>query len=376
MTGRRILLVTEEWAGSGHRMAAEALAEALNEMRPTAYIKVVSGLKTASPALREISRFFYLQMLRYNPGLWQKMHDNDKKWAALLKKPLAVWLSKRIIRELIDRERPDIVVATHAYCFSALAEAKRKGPKKFRLIGVPTDFCVHRFWMHPETDAYVVAHEQLTDAIRADRRLERAEVLEYGIPIRRTFYSSALQDKVYWKEQLGLDPRLFTVLISGGEGGYGSMEEVIRVLLREEEPLQVIAVTGKNHELQEKLDRLTSLCSPVHTVIVRGYEHEIWKWMSAADVFITKPGGISIAEALAVKTPLVLFRPLPGQEQRNLTFLLGNKAAFHARHADEIGKIVRQLRDSPEDRKEMLQRMASLGKPDSTEQIARYLLQL
>lgn len=78
MSAKRILLVTEEWAGSGHRMAAEALAEALIELRPTAYVKVVSGLQTASPALREISRFFYLHMLRYNPGLWQKMHRNDK----------------------------------------------------------------------------------------------------------------------------------------------------------------------------------------------------------------------------------------------------------------------------------------------------------
>ncbi|CAM5785284.1 MULTISPECIES: MGDG synthase family glycosyltransferase [Brevibacillus] len=376
MSAKRILLVTEEWAGSGHRMAAEALAEALIELRPTAYVKVVSGLQTASPALREISRFFYLHMLRYNPGLWQKMHRNDKKWAAVLNKPLAVWLSRRMVRELIDRERPDVVVATHAYCFSALAEAKRKGAKPYQLVGVPTDFCVHRFWIHPETDAYVVAHEQLADPIRADRRLERTPVLEYGIPIRRTFQSSALQDKASWKDQLGLGPQQFTVLISGGEGGYGSMEEVIRVLMREPEPLQIVVITGKNHSLQEKLVRLTSSCPPVHNVIVRGYEPEIWKWMSAADVFLTKPGGISIAEALAVQTPLVLFQPLPGQEWRNLSFLLKHEAAFYARTTDEISQIVRQLRYSPAERKDVSQRMASLSKPNSAEQIAKYLLQL
>ncbi|MCG6197961.1 glycosyl transferase, partial [Anoxybacillus sp. LAT_38] len=73
-----------------------------------------------------------------------------------------------------------------------------------------------------------------------------------------------------------------------------------------------------------------------HRLVVKGYEPSIWEWIGAADAYVTKPGGISCAEALALRTPLILYRPLPGQERHNLSFLLGQQAAVWAEKPEEI----------------------------------------
>ncbi|USG67242.1 glycosyl transferase [Brevibacillus ruminantium] len=378
MKEKRILVVTEEWAGSGHRMAAEALVEALKHIHSDLHVDIVWGLQTASPALREMSRFFYLKMLRYSPWLWQRMHDHHGAWAAACKKPLASWLSGKILTSWIEQEAPDIVVATHAYCFAALAEAKQKATKPFRLVGVPTDFCVHHFWIHPQADAYILAHPQLEDEIRSHPAMQTTPILHAGIPIRRNFYSSSKREKAKWKESLGLHPQHFTVLLSGGEGGYGAMEEVLQGLLGETEPLQIVVITGRNTELQERLRQAAETLSgpSPHVTVVKGYEESIWEWMAAADVFITKPGGISCAEALAVRTPLILHHPLPGQEQRNAAFLLDQQAALFAQSVEQIPAIVQQLRRSPDQYSEMTRRMSEIGRPHAADQIAQFLLTL
>lgn len=370
--------MTEEWAGSGHRMAAEALADALREIQPDTEVRIVMGLQTASPMLREVSRFFYLNILRYRPSLWQRLHERDHKWAAALKKPLGIWLSRRLITRLIEQERPDIVVATHAYCFAALAEAKRKASKPFSLVGIPTDYCFHHFWVHPGADLYAVAHPQLAEQIRVHAGLEHVPILEAGIPIRRKFQTFTDYEKGQWKQKLGLQPQLFTVLLCGGEGGYGAMEQVLRGLVAETDPLQIVVVTGRNRALRERLSRLVpELPNPTgHALVIRGYEPAIWEWMAAADLLITKPGGISCAEALALRTPLILYQPLPGQEQRNVSFLMQQQAALFAGQADQVGELVGRLRTSAEEREEIIRRMSQLGKPDASERIARYLLQL
>lgn len=279
----RFLLVTEEWAGSGHRMAALALQEALQETKAGS-VRLVGGLETASPVLRELSRFFYESMLRYARPVWQRIYEQERVWGTVLKKPVGWWLSRRLTDSLLRKEQPDVVVATHAYCLSALAEAKQRMDKPFRLISIPTDYHVNRFWIHPNIDTYIVAHEQVAKRLSCTYGVDAAKVRIHGIPVRPEFGVAACKEKKSWKEQLGLSPDLFTVLLCGGEGGYGSMDEVVWALLMEEEPLQVVVITGKNERLRIRLsEQLAKKETRRHRVVVRGYEPEMWKWMGAAD---------------------------------------------------------------------------------------------
>lgn len=376
MNGKRLLVVTEEWAGSGHRMAAEALREAAVERCPGVHARVEGGLQSASPALRELSRFFYGQMLRYSPMLWQRLYDREQMWGTALAKPMGAFLARRLLRELLEREQPDVVAATHAYCLSALAHAKQKAGKRFRLVSIPTDFHVNRFWVHPEIDAYVVAHERLAELLERRHGVAREKIRVYGIPVRPAFAAAAREEKASWKERTGLSPDRFTVLVSGGEGGHGGMEEVVRSLLDVTEPLHIVVIVGKNEPIRQRLSLVAERPHPLHRLVVKGYEPSIWEWIGAADAYVTKPGGISCAEALALRTPLILYRPLPGQERHNLSFLLGQQAAVWAEKPEEIAAMIVRWRRRPEEREEMVRRMDALRQPDAARRIADYLLTL
>lgn len=374
--GKRFLVVTEEWAGSGHRMAAEALVEELCASAGVDSARLVGGLETASPALRELSRFFYLGMLRLAPPLWQRIYEREQLWSTSLQKPLAWWLSRKLTRELLKKEQPDVVIATHAYCLSALARAKREMDAPFHLVSIPTDFHVNHFWVHPQIDTYVVAHEQLAEVLKRDFQVRADKIQVHGIPVRPAFRAAGERDKPTWRAALGLSPEMFTVLVSGGEGGYGGIAEVLQELVRIQEPLQIIVVTGKNAKLKRQLDDWQQKTPDLrHHLLIRGYESQMWQWISAADVYISKPGGITCAEALALKTPLLLYKPLPGQERRNSAFLRHNQAAAVANTPMEIRETLNRWRIRLEGQKE-IEKIEQVRRPEAARQTAEYLLGL
>ncbi|MED4755602.1 MGDG synthase family glycosyltransferase [Brevibacillus choshinensis] len=374
--GKRFLLVTEEWAGSGHRMAAQALAEELRARPGSESTRVVGGLETASPALRELSRFFYLGMLRYAPPLWQRLYEQEKIWSTTLRKPLGWWLSLKLTHELLIEEQPDVVIATHAYCLSALALAKQKMDKPFHLVSVPTDYHINHFWIHPQIDSYIVAHEQLAAVLTNEYQVSADKVHVHGIPVRPAFHEAGERDKPGWRTKLGLSLDRFTVLVSGGEGGYGGIQEMLYELIKIQTPLQIIVITGKNAKLQMQLEAWLRLeTSQHHVVFIKGYEPQMWQWIGAADVYISKPGGISCAEALALKTPLILYRPLPGQERRNSAFFMQNEAAVIVERPEEIHEVINRLRNR-EQWERVIEKMESLRRPEAAYKTAEYLLGL
>lgn len=373
--GKRVLLITEEWAGSGHRMAAVALQEALIGKEGVESARLAGGLETASPALRQLSRYVYESILRYARPVWQHVYDQERMWAVALNKPLSWWLSKRLVDALLQAERPDVVVATHAYCLSALAEAKQRVDKPFHLVSIPTDYHINRFWVHPQIDTYFVAHEQMRESLSGTYQVEPAKIRVQGIPVRPAFGKAAQIDKASWKKQLQLSSGMFTVLVCGGEGGYGPMEDVIEELCKDPEPLQIIAITGKNMRLRYHLEGLCQHAEPHHRILIKGYEPKMWQWIGAADAYVTKPGGISCAEALALKTPLILYQPLPGQEKCNAAFMLQQEAAMFANRPEEIRQMVRNWRERHQWESAVI-RMEKLSKPEAAHQIAEVLLQL
>lgn len=373
---KKVLIVTEEWAGSGHRMAAVALEEAIRERSQHTSVSVIGGLEKASPLLREISRISYANSIRYLPRLWQRIYNQEKVWSKTLTKPLGKVLGKRLLQKVIEQEKPDAVIATHAYCIPGLAEAKRQASKRFHLINVFTDFHINHFWIHPEVDYYVVPHERIGEQLSIRHNVREMKIHAYGIPVRPPFAKQADRQKQEWRAELGLHPELFTVLISGGEGGYGQITSVMKRLIELEKPLQLIVITGKNAALLQRLRAQFNSSQTSHLIHLLGYAESMWQWIGAADAYITKPGGLTCSEALAMKTPLVLYQPLPGQEQINCRFLRQQQAAEEAGSVEEIVQIIARWQNAREHLVELASRMGNLGRPDSAYRTAEMILTL
>jgi processive 1,2-diacylglycerol beta-glucosyltransferase len=158
----------------------------------------------------------------------------------------------------------------------------------------------------------------------------------------------------------------------GGGSGVGPLVEVAERIAALSAAPRVVVVCGMNHRLRDQVDRLpAALAGQIRTF---GFTHEVDALLEACDLVVTKAGGLTCAEALVKGTPLVLFRPTPGQEVRNTAYLESSGAAIHADTLDEVGAAVARLLADPEALARMHDAAASIAAPRAAQVIAERVL--
>jgi processive 1,2-diacylglycerol beta-glucosyltransferase len=270
------------------------------------------------------------------------------------------------LRPLLQQMRPDVVICTHAFPCGVMAEYKKQFADAPPVVGVVTDFVVHAFWIHNNIEAYAVATPEMRATLIA-RGIPRDRIVVSGIPVRSDF-SQRSPDACALRERLGLPHDRQTVLLMGGGLGIGPLESMMHALDRVQAPLCAVAIVGRSARSEQRvLEYAHRVSYPVRVVRFVNNVHE---YMHAADVLITKPGGLTSAEALVAQVPTVLFKPLPGQEERNTRYLVQRRAALRAKNPADLTRTVEALLLSEEKRSTMRAAMAQLGKPDAAAQIS------
>jgi processive 1,2-diacylglycerol beta-glucosyltransferase len=205
-------------------------------------------------------------------------------------------------------------------------------------------------------DMYFIPAPDLAYSL-AEAGIAGERIKPVGIPIRSQFRQRL--DREVAKERLGLN-KLPAILVMGGGLGLGRIELIARELVNQPE-FQVIVVAGKNNRLRETLERIRS---PRFKVF--GFVDSMAEVMTAADIIISKPGGVTTAEILALKKPLVIYSSLPGQEDRNTDYLLNKGAAIKVRRIDKLIPEIKSLWENPLRLRHMAEMAEQLGSPDSS----------
>ena len=229
-----------------------------------------------------------------------------------------------------DRERlaPDAILCTHFLPAELLSRQKaaREGGRSSRRCGSQvTDFDVHALWVHPHVDRYCVASEEVAFRL-ADRGVPREKISVTGIPVMPQF--TAPLDRATCARELGIAPDRFTVLMMAGGAGVGGLDELAERVLRLPAAAQLVALAGRNAELLKRLQTLAK--RHPGRLFPLGFTTTVERVMTAADLVVTKPGGLSVSECLAKQRPMLLVSPIPGQEERNADYLLEAGAAIKA----------------------------------------------
>jgi processive 1,2-diacylglycerol beta-glucosyltransferase len=355
--------------GSGHHRAAEATAAALRAHG--ADVIVADLFSLVSPTLAKLAAEAWTSLLKVAPHAYAAIY----KWTEGASTPSehlagSPWALRSFIgpslQRLLDDCRPDLVATTHNAPLALCADLKRHG-RAFRLLSINTDYTIHGFSVFPEVDGYCMPHASLLPEM--ERRQVGAErCFVTGIPVDPIFHLRG--DKVAARIRLGLPPTRFTVAIMGGSLGMGPVVEAVQALHRLAEPPRILAFTGRNESLYEAL---RDLDAPELQVIP--YTNEVALYLDAVDLLVTKPGGLTLAEAIAKQVPLALLPPLPGQEERNRAFLVSCEAALSA-EPGELGVLVDRLRDQPERLAQLRRRVAELAVPDAANRVAEAALRL
>jgi processive 1,2-diacylglycerol beta-glucosyltransferase len=269
----------------------------------------------------------------------------------------------------LSREAPTAIVCTHALPCGLIAREKKRGNCQAPLVAVVTDHAVHSYWVNPQVNLYLVANDSSADTL-ASRGVPRSRIRVTGIPIDPQFKEKTAAPAA--RKKLGLDPLRPTVLVMGGSHGMGPMAEIAAGLLALKNPPQVAVVAGDNRDLHAELSAL----KPRKGLTVFGATRQIALLMDAADLLVSKPGGISSSEALAKGLPMIFMKPLPGQEERNARILVRHGAAVQKKNLPELKEAVRDLLSRPKALAEISENARRLSRPDAAEDACREILAL
>jgi len=370
----RVLLVTERTLGEGHRSAARALAEAFRRLVPG----LSPVIATTLPAHVEwVFNAVYGHTLTKNPALWGAAYETEL-WTGPLMKPIVSNPIRRNARRLVALYKPHIVLATHALPVHAFARMRKRGAPYVLGVAI-TDFGGNSFWTDKYVDAFFVANEEIGRRIAARYRLPEERFVPTGIPIHPVFAAGEEERRRRREEKrraLGIGEEPLILLFGGGEGLF-DFPSLIHALDKLTLPFSLLVLTGRNAFLWETLRTLRG--SLRHKLFPYGFledPQEIFDIYLAGDLLISKAGGLTVSEALAVGLPMILHRPIPGQESRNTNYLLEKEAALYAPRPDILVRTVEFLLREPERRRELAERARSLGKPDAALGIARHMLTL
>ncbi|MDR6224950.1 MGDG synthase family glycosyltransferase [Desmospora profundinema] len=369
MSGIHVMILTETVGGNGHFRAADAIRAGIKRTAPDVKVQIQCGLSHFSPSLERIVRQFYLGTLRYAPGLWGAAYQREQTWSEWFQTPLGELLSTKLLK-LLEEQSPDVVVCTHAFCLGAMGQLKERHRFDFRLGAAVTDFDANGFWIHPAVDFYLLAHESVAEKIHDWFGVPRERLHVTGIPIDPCFTEDT-GERAVLREQLGIAPEAFTVLLMGGGVGLGPLEKVVKSFRLEMPNEELVVVTGRNQRLLERLSARYDQEPGVH---ILGYTQRMRDWMKVSDLIVSKAGGLTSSEALATGLPMMICQPIPGQEERNSRFLTHHRVALRQDRPGEIPRHIHPLMKAPERWDQMRQRAKGLGKPGSALDAAGVIL--
>ena len=364
----RVLILSAS-AGAGHLRAAEAVERALREETPNVEVRNLDVLELATGAFREAYSKWYLQLVQRAPALYGYLYDRldrpPRHKPVSLRHALEHWNTRKL-RRFVREFDPDAIVCTHFLPVEALVEDRREGKLRSPLGVVVTDSDVHRLWVHRGVDQYFVARDEAAVVMEALGFGQAVEVS--GIPIDPRFALPADRARLRAKHRLPEGP---VVLLLGGGFGVGPIVGMAERLSAARQPALVVAVAGRNDALRRQLEALGH-----PRLRALGFTTEMDEWMAAADLLVTKPGGLTTSEALARRLPMVLVNPIPGQEQRNADHLLESGAAVRATTPEVLAWKVDRLLADPARLEALRQGAASIARPHAARQVARWALGL
>lgn len=371
MTEKRIILMYISEV-SGHHSASLAIEDAVRSLSPYSEVLNINAFNYTNPISEKIVNKLYMGVIKMTPRIWDFLYDNPKvaKRIAHLKERIHKLNSSKL-KHLFDRFRPDAIACTQAFPCGMVADFKKRYNSDIPLIAVLTDYIPHSYWVYDNVDCYVVPSEEVGDRL-IKKGVSPSRIKSFGIPFNYRFNTSVDAKQVY--KDLGFSPFVSTVLIMGGGQGLGPIKTIVKSIEKTKIPLQQIIVTGTNRQLYKQLKRKIKRSKSRKRIALFGYTDKINKYMSIADVIITKPGGITTAEALSKKLPMIIIKPIPGQEANNTAYLTKNRAAIKLDNPREINSVLDDLFLHRHKLELMSESAGAISKPHSSLDIAKLLL--
>jgi processive 1,2-diacylglycerol beta-glucosyltransferase len=367
MNPKKILLLSVS-AGAGHMRAAEAIRAFAGVHEPAIEATHLDVMNFVPAGFRKIYTDFYINLVNKYPTTWGYLYQvtNEAEPDSFMQRMRrqVERLNTRALLKEIAALKPDAIVCTHFLPAEILANAIRKARLACPVWVQVTDFDLHRLWVQENMAGYFAANDEVAFRMRA-QGIPAAHIHVSGIPIMPTFGQTL--DRATCAAEYGLDPKRMTILLMGGGAGLGSMDTLAQRLLVLRDDFQLIVMAGKNVAALAALQKLREIYPG--RLVAQGFTDKVERLMACADLVITKPGGLTSSECLAMGLPMIVNSPIPGQEERNADFLLEQGVALKAFDATTLEYRVNYLLSHPEKLAQMRANARALGRPTAATQV-------
>ncbi|CAM5205779.1 Monogalactosyldiacylglycerol synthase OS=Ureibacillus acetophenoni OX=614649 GN=SAMN05877842_11151 PE=3 SV=1 [Ureibacillus acetophenoni] len=348
----KILILTGSY-GNGHLKVTKTLKDMFLKQGVTEENIVESDLYLAShPILTKASKYLYIKSFTYGQKIYGFLYYGGSKNKRIVSYDFLNKYGMSTLIDLVEEVKPDIIVNT--FPMLVVPEFRKRTGAQIPIVHVVTDYYAHKNWIHEEVDRYYVASETLkSDLMKLGFSSERIKVS--GIPIDPVFETEYDKKALFDAYQLDMN-RPVVLIAAGAFGVLKDIDEMVNKLL-EVNNNQVIVVCGKNEELK---NTLTSKFADNKNALILGFTNKMDELMKMATVMVTKPGGITLSEALAVQVPLILYRPVPGQEKENAIFFESKGAAVQVTKSSKLLDSILNLLQDEKLRMQMKKNMKEL----------------
>ena len=391
------VLIMSASTGGGHNRAARAIKEELTNKSIdgiTIDCEIIDSLKIVNGTMDKLISRGYEKSAKYTPKAWGGVYklteSNLISRNEFKDNPLTSLISRKL-KKLIEVKKPDLIIGTHPFPMIALSTLKKHSQlsknnelstftesfhKYYQNLDIPplitvlTDYTTHSAYIQNEIDYYIAGHEYVKELLIEDG-IKAEKIKPYGIPVEKSFLTNRSRETVL--SELNLDPNKFTVLLMGGSFGAGSIKDTLSELISIDRDFQIIVITGRNKSLKEKLEKnlMSHEQSIDKNICVLGFTDKMNDLLSAVDILVSKPGGLTTTESLLKEVPMIVPYFIPGQEEENLDFLSNCGASLRTSKKYTLSIILKVLIDNP-DRIEMTkENIRSIKKLNASQDIAK-----
>jgi processive 1,2-diacylglycerol beta-glucosyltransferase len=372
---KKVLLLSAS-AGAGHLRAAEAIEKAFKQLPDSDKREVhnLDILNYTNKVFRHLYSKAYIDLVNKLPEVPGWVYDKlDKPWKNERRRLALDKLNTRPLVKLLREENPDLIVCTHFLPAEIVSWLKAKERLASRQVIIVTDFDVHAMWLVHHYEHYFVALDEARVYLEA-LGIPAQKITVSGIPIDPVFAKQ--KDKQEMRAKHGLARDRTTILLSAGGFGVGSVDALIAALLPLQHRAQIVAICGRNDELKKRLTKMAARPKPDATVLLKpfGYTKEMDELMTASDLVLGKPGGLTTSEALAKGLVFVIVNPIPGQEERNSDHLLEGAVAIRCNNLPTMSYKLDRLLSDPTRFKAMQANSRRMGHPNAAKEIVERLL--
>lgn len=337
-TAKDIILIFSASTGGGHNAVASSLQTGLIQKGYDARVIDVFG---DTPTLNKVVTKGYQELVEKLPKLFHALYyqwDKQTKSQKRIFNALTFMMNPKILSMIYD-EKPVLLISTHPFVTSKLSSLKAKGSFNIPILSFVTDYKIHGFYISSQVDAYVVGSEYTRKNMIA-RGMPAEKIYPFGIPIRAGFDEN---DHVSAETQKDSDVR-GTILMIAGSMGSSQMEEAFSAVIKVKEPIRIIAVCGKNSSMADDLRRIPrETYGSTKKVDIYGFVDNVNELMDVSDVIVTKPGGITITEAIVKGIPILIPFHYPGQEEDNIDFVVDSGIGIKVDNMEDLTSMIEYL---------------------------------